>query len=713
MSGHRSIRILLPLTALLLIALVAPRSLPARVVRVVVDERTDVLGGHGWGSAGAYEKLVGRIYFEFDPYSPANQAIVDLEHAILNGEGMVEAWADFMVLQPKDPARRRGVAWVEVSNRGGKASLRYFNAATAGGTDPTSAGDFGDGLLMRQGLTIVWVGWQWDVPDREGLLRLRVSGVRGPGGAPIEGLVRSDWTVDRPRDVLPLSHRGHRTYPATDPNHPANTLTVRDGRMAPRRVVPRDQWQFLAPAEGVEAGRFTMIRIEGGFEPGKIYELVYRSRDPRLVGLGLAAVRDVLSYAKYDFRSVFPVERGIAFGVSQTGRFLRHFLYQGFNTDEEGRKVYDGMLIHTAGAGRGSFNHRFGQPSRDAHRYSAFFYPTDIFPFTSRPQDDPVSGLREGLLDLVPEEDRPFIFHTNTGYEYWGRAASLIHTTVDGASDVAPYPRERIYHLASGQHFVGRFPPPEGALMQPRTRAEGTASGVTASGEDETEVAIYRGNPLDFLVTLRALAVRLVEWVVDGRAPPPSAYPRIAEGTLVPPGAVAFPRIPGLSFPTVIHEAYRADYGPRFRSAGIVDRQPPELGPAFPSLVSQVDGLGNEVGGLRSLELRVPLATYAPWNLRWGYPEGTTHELTDFLGTFAPLPASEEERRATGDPRPSVEALYPSRDVYLRRVGVASRDLVRGGVLLEEDVGRVVERARELWELAVERREVPAGSGGR
>lgn len=647
----------------------------ADVVRVEIERREDVLGGRSFGDAGTYEKLVGRIFFAFDPDAEANRSIVDLEYAPRNGQGMVEAYAEFMVLQPKDPTRRRGVAWLEVVNRGGKASLRYFNRAR-GSLDPTTAEEYGDGLLMRQGLTVIWVGWQWDVPDREGLLRLHAPFARRADGA-IRGLARADWTLDEHRELLELSHRNHRAYPVADPGDSVNVLTVRDGREAPRRVVPRDQWSFLAPATGPEIGRYTSIRMEGGFEAGKIYELVYRARDPRVVGLGLAVIRDVASYAKYELSSLFPAQQVVAFGVSQTGRFLRHYLYQGFNSDEGGHRAIDGMLIHTAGAGRGSFNHRFGQPSRDAHRYSAFFYPTDIFPFTSRVVTDPVRGRSDGLMAHTPEEHGPRVFFTNTGYEYWGRAASLIHTTTDGSEDVGPLSTERIYHLASGQHFVGAFPPSEEARM-------GAAE-------------IYRGNPLDFLPMLRALASRLVEWVADDRPPPPSRYPSRAEGTLVEPDALAMPPIPGLTLPEVIHVAYRADYGPRFRQQGIIDKQPPDLGLAFPSLASQVDGLGNEMAGVRSVELRAPLATYLPWNLRTGAPGGED-ELTNFRGTFVPLPRTEREAEALGDPRPSVSSLYASRAAYLDQARQAAAGLATDGFLLQEDISYVVRRAGAVWD---------------
>jgi len=660
-------------------AVLCPRgNTEAEVVRVDIDRREDVMGGREWGAAGIYEKLVGRIHFAFDPSNPANAQIVDLQFAGVNADGMVTAWADFMVLQPKDPSGRRGVAWVEVSNRGGKATLRYFNRASRGSPDPSVESDFGDGLLLNQGLTLIWLGWQWDVPETEGLLRLHSPLARLPGGS-IEGLVRADWTVDEDTEVLQLGHRNHRAYSPISTDDPEQLLTARSGRLAPREVIPREHWWFL-PAEGQEGegAQLTRIVLEGGFRAGNIYELVYRAQGPRVVGLGLAAIRDVLSYAKYELDSYFPVSAGVAFGVSQTGRFLRHFLYQNFNTDEGGRMVFDGMLIHTAGAGRGSFNHRFGQPSRDAHRYSAFFYPTDLFPFTSRTQRDPVTGREEGLFSAADPEHLPLVFYTNTGYEYWGRAASLIHTSVDGRQDVQPMENERIYHLASAQHSGWRFPPDEEGLMSP----EG--------------LPVYRGNPLDLSFPLRALALRLIRWVEGDRDPPPSAFPRIGEGTLVPPSGLAFPEIPGVSPPGVIHEAYRVDYGPRWWTEGIIDRQPPELGPAFPSMVCQVDGLGNEAAGVRSWEIRAPLGTYAPWNLRWD-EAGNPEELTDFRGTYIPFSRTEEEREAQGDPRPSVEALYGTKDIYMERVRAAARELVMDGFLLPEDTGTVVEVAEGRW----------------
>jgi hypothetical protein len=396
----------------------------------------------------------------------------------------------------------------------------------------------------------------------------------------------------------------------------------------------------------------------------------------------LAALRDVMSYAKYDPEAVFPVERGVAVGVSQTGRLLRHFLYQGFNTDEQGRQAYDGVLAITAGAGRGSFNHRFAQPSRDAHRFSAFEYPTDIFPFTGRSQFDSLQWRSDGLLARQRPAHRPKTMYVNTGYEYWGRAASLIHTTPDGTEDVAPLDNERIYHIASAQHFPWRFPPPEENQL--------------TEGPD-----LYRGNPMDHSVVYRALLVRLTEWVGDGDAPPPSQYPRRADGTLTAIDNLEFPEIPTVTVPDIIHEAYRTDYGPQFRTDGVVTQQPPRLGPTYPSLVSRVDSLGNEQAGIQTVETRVPLATYMPWNLRTGATRNTD-ELTDFFGSVVPLPATPEEKQATGDPRPAATTLYSDKNAYMSQARAAADAMVEEGLLLPADRERVIDRAEETWNWVVE-----------
>ncbi len=641
----------------------------AEVVGLEITDRQVVLEGKAFGDVGAYERITGTIRFALDPADRHNQDIVDLEFAPLDHDGRVIASADLMILAPVEQGKGSGTALLEVSNRGGKAALGYFNRGGFSSL-PESADDFGDGLLMERGLTVVWVGWQFDVPQEVGRLRLTVPVAR-QGEAPLTGLVRSDWTVDEPADVLAVAHRNHIGYPVLDRAHSDNVLTSRTGRLAEREVIPRELWRFT---DG------THIALDGGFDAGLIYELVYRAADPAIVGLGLAAIRDTMSWLKNDPACPVSVERGLGVGISQTGRFLRHFLYQGFNTDEQDSQVFDGLLIHSAGAGRGSFNHRFAQPSRDGHRYSAFFYPTDLFPFSGRNQRDPTTGQRDGLASRhLADGHLPKVFYTNTGYEYWGRAASLLHTSLDGSADVEPLANERLYHLRSGQHFVSRFPPSADAQLP------------GAPG--------WRGNPLDFLWTERALLVALQDWVECGIAPPPSAYPRIDDGTLVSPGELVFPKILGLAAPTVIHEAYRVDYGEMWEE-GMVTRQPPLLGLAYQSLVSQVDEIGNELAGLPAVETLVPLATYTPWSVRTGFV-GADHELVDFYGNYLPLPRTEAERLALGDGRPSVESLYASRSEYVARVREAARSLAARRLLLAEDVSAIVQRAEAQWQLIV------------
>ena len=635
----------------------------AAVVDVQIESRTPVLQGKEFGAVGAYEKLEGIVTFALDPSLAANAKIVDLDKAPHNMEGLVYAQANFMVLQPKDATKAAGIGVLEVSNRGGKALLPYFNGATHS-NDPARPEDFGDGLLMRRGYTLMWVGWQWDVPPAAKVLQL-LAPVAKDKGATIKGWVRSNRLMDQEETMIALSHRNHFTYVAIDHDDPGVTLTERDTRDGPGTIVPRDKWWFISGTSSIEGADF--MSKEGGFVAGKIYEVVYRSQDPRVVGMGLAAVRDFMSYAKYEASSPFKVKHALAFGVSQSGRFLRHFLYQGFNKNERDRQVFDGMLIHTAGAGRGSFNHRFAQPSRDGHRFSAFNYPTDLFPFSSAAQTDPESGATAGLL---PKTHLPKIFYTNSGYEYWSRAASLIHTTIDGKKDIEPLDNERIYHLASGQHFVIPFAPQE------KLRGSDT----------------YLGNSLDYLVNLRALLPRLVDWVATGDSPPTSAYPRVSDGTLVAPTSMSFPKVKGLKAARVAHVPQRMDFGPRWNQ-GIIDQEPPQLGKPYGVLIPQVDEFGNELGGIRNVEIAAPLGTYTPWALRSGLP-GAQDELRDFYGTWLPLSKANNAQ----DSRPTVKDRYVDKNDYLEHAKRAAQSLVKAGYLLDEDTERVLARAAQTWD---------------
>ncbi|MCZ6693362.1 MAG: alpha/beta hydrolase domain-containing protein [Bacteroidetes bacterium] len=648
----------------------------AEVIRLEIKSRQPVLGEKSYGSAGGYEIIRGQIFFEFDPGNKRNYKITDIQLAPVNERGKVEANGNIIILKPIDPTKSSGITLVEVSNRGGKFSPRYFNRAGNGELNPLDLQSFGDGLLMYLGVTVVWVGWQFDIPEENDRLRLNVPVARNKDGSSITGLVRSDWVIKETTQTLSIGHRQQIGYPVSVFDDPVNILTVRDEREGQRRIIPTTEWRFARLSEGEIIDDSLHIYMESGFEAGKIYELVYRSQDPPVVGLGLGVMRDVISYAKYHDSPIFSAKYGIAAGVSQTGRFLRLFLYQGFNEDEQGRKAYDGCMIITAGAGRGSFNHRFAQPSRDAHRFSAFFYPTDLFPFTGREVKDPETEISDGLLANINPDLLPKIFYINTGYEYWGRAASLIHIDPQGKKDVDPMDNERIYHLASGQHFVERFPP-----------QISTKIGATSN---------YRGNHLDFSVNYRALLQKLIRWVSEDKSPPESAYPTIKKGNLVRIDELDLPPIPDLRKPSVIHLAYRVDYGPQWNQ-GIIDFQPPVMGEAFVPLVSQVDEYGNEIGGIRNVEIVVPLATYTPWNLRTGLP-GNQMELTDFRGTFIPFPKNEIQKQNFSDSRPAVNQLYGSKSEYLQKVKSATESLIQQGFVLERDRGYLQDKAIRYWD---------------
>jgi hypothetical protein len=653
-------------TCLLAISFVALS--PAALLRIELSERSDVLAGKSFGSAGPYERLIGKAYFALDPKNAANRIISDIDKAPRDEHGLVEFSADLYVLKPRDLSRGNRAVLFEVSNRGGKGMVSFYDRAS-GSSDPRAPEQFGDNFLLDRGFTLVWLGWQFDVAQREGLMRLYAPVARD-GDKPITGLVRSELVLDRRQTSYSLADRDHIPYPALNPDDPKLTLTVRDWREGPRRTVPRSDWRIEDR---------TRIVMPAGFEPGKIYEVVYTAQDPVLVGLGPTAVRDLISFLKYgDAETVLGdskdhIQRAYGFGISQSGRFLRTFLHDGFNRDEHDRRVFDGVLCHVSGAALGSFNFRFAQPSRDAHPFYNTFYPTDIFPFTDVDQTDPETGLTDGILDhAVKDHVVPKIFYTDTSYEYWGRSASLIHTSIDGQKD-APLPdTTRMYFLTGGQHGPAPFPPPQNH-----------AQNLT--------------NPNDFRWAMRALLVAMDRWVRDGAEPPPSLYPRIAQDTLVPLGAVQFPKIPGVSLPVHIQKAYRVDYGPEFRTARIVTVEPPKVGSAFPILLPQVDRDGNETSGLRMPEVEVPLATYAGWNLR--SPQiGAPGEMLSMQGSFIPFFRTKAERELRHDSRPSLEERYSGRAQYLEKVEAAARGLASHGYLLEADVPDVVEHSATEWD---------------
>jgi len=652
----------------------------AEVVRIEVTSRADLASGKSFGLAGPFEKIAGMIYFEVSPANPVNRIIADIDLAPRNADGKVEFHSNFFLIKPKDVTRGNGTVLYEVSNRGGKGMLGYFNNAT-GSRDPQTEDEMGDGFLLRNGFTLLWLGWQFDPPIRDGQMRVHPP-TATDNGNPITGLVRSEVVVSERAYDHSLADRNHIAYVVANPDDPANVMTVRDVVGGARRVIPRSQWRFARQEDdGTIVSDRTHVYLDGGFEPHKLYDIVYNAQDPPLVGLGPAAVRDMISQLKYEATPELAVpagtiDRAIAWGVSQSGRFLRTFMYYGFNEDEASRKAFDGVLSHVAGGGRGSFNHRFAQPSRDGHPFLNKLYPSDIFPFTDVIQSDPETDIRDGLLAGVQPAHIPKVFYTNSSYEYWGRAASLVHTTIDGSTDAPLLDTTRIYTFAGGQHGPGRFPPRQ------------------TSGQQLS-------NPNDYSWFLRSLLLAMDRWITDGTPPPANNYPRIANNDLVLPKDLRFPDLPGVGQPAEPHKAYRVVYGPEFRTRGIVAVEPPEVISEFPIMVPQVDADGNETSGLMMPEVAVPLATYTGWNLF--RPEaGPENVLSSMQGSYIPFPRTATDRQRTGDPRRSLEERYGSRNEYLGRVSAAALALVDDGYLLAEDLSPILAQAGRHWDYLME-----------
>jgi hypothetical protein len=658
---------------LLLLAVAAVTPLQARVLRVDIASRTDVLNGKQFGDVGAYERITGRVYFAIPIANAHNQRIVDLGNAVNLKNGEVEFSSDFVAVRPKDALKGNGSMLLEVPNRGRARILSLVD-----GGDQDLASDAGDAWLLRNGFTIVSLGWQWDA-DGPDALRFFAPVAKDDGNT-ITGLLRGDLMPSNAMPEIPLGHLilgsiGGTEYAVSAPDDPRNVLTVRDSRNGPRTLIPRAQWQFAHTVDGKLTPSNRHIHLDAGFLPGKIYEYVYVVADPVVAGGGFAAIRDFASYAKHTPDAITPAARVYGEGISQNGRFLRDFLYQGFNADEEGRIALDGVLAHVAGAGRGSFNLRFAQPSRDAQPTSSVFFPTDIFPFTDLPETDPMTGESGGLLDRAASEKVvPRIFLSNTSYEYWGRAAALIHISADGKRDVPVSDNVRIYHFTGLQHFPGPFPP---------ERGKGDLLGQQPQ------------SPLPIKYFWRSMIANMDAWVRSNTLPPASSYPRIADGTLVPLREYALPAIPGVNRPQEANEARRMDFGPNWRG-GILTTQPPKIGGPFPVLVPQVDADGNERDGVRLPEITVPLATYASWNLR-DPSVGAPDQRVAFEVSYLPFLKTAAEREKTDDPRPSIAERYSSRDFYLSHYKDAIDELVKQRWVLPEDREPLLHRGEQEW----------------
>ena len=626
--------------ALLLLAQVAS----AEVVRIDVRGRDDF---------GTHERVVARVHYAVDPKLSVNQRIADIAFAPKNAAGRVEFAGDLLLFLPKRAGSARGTVFLEVVNRGRDQSLGLMSDARQRDLAPENW-NLGDRFLLEQGFTVAFLGWQFDVQPGSGLALTVPS-------APVSGLVRaSAVTVSRsgPGGTIGL------TYCAADPSQPDALLTFRSAIDGAAAVLPRDSWEFSPDG--------CAVRRPAGFDAG-LNEVIYRATGSPVAGLGLAAVRDFASYLKHGGaistlrEHPASMRRVIAFGYSQSGRFLREFVRDGFNQDEHGRTAVDGMMIASAGAGGGSFNHRFASPGQAGNSVLSIFRPVDLPPFT----DDGLLA-RAAAASVIPR-----IFYTFSSTEYWARAGSLTHTNENGMADSPLAPTSRLYFLTGTPHASGGLPPSPQQTLHPLNFA-------------------------DQRWVLRALLDGLDKWLSAGTEPPPSRYPTIARGQLVPREAVHFPKIPSLPFASYMPGVWRMDYGAEYAATKVITREPPSLGAPYTVLVPQVNADGNDEGGVALPEVAVPLGTHTGWNISTFQLSGLRY-LAGLVGSFRPFARTKAERQQSGDSRPSIEERYANRQDYVQRVRRAAADLVRERFVLQADVEELVQQAEQTWTVIVGR----------
>ena len=613
---------------------------PAQITRIdlpVVE--SPALGGESFGEAGRYERLRGLVTGEVDPEDPRHRHIVNLDRAPRNGRGRVEYRTTVEIYRPVDMSRWNGAIYHTVPNRGG-----------AGAAEPA---------LLERGFALVRVGWQGDIAPTGTNIVARLPVATGADGAPLTGPALEEMIFD---DDAPRS-RYRLTYPTASRDSAGGMLSVRTSQTAKRQAPPDLAWTWVGDTE-IEVTR------PAGFDGGAIYEFIYQAKDPIVLGLGFAAVRDAISFLRHEAAdaagtpnplAVTGLPRtAISIGISQSGRMLRDFLYQGFNEDVAGRIVFDGIHPNIAGSRKTFTNYPFGQPGRWQKQHEDHVYPGDQFPFTYTTLTDPVSGRTDGLQERCAASGTcPRIIHSDSEAELWQARASLVVTDPEGGPIELP-DNVRVYLLAGTQHGGG----------------PGVHTGTPSAG-----LCQNLSNPLALGQIRLALSLALYDWVARGAAPPKSRFPTSGDG-LVPAAAVDFPAVPGVTW-TGSHNPLRlADH----RSL------PPMRGDAYTVLVGRTDADGNMMDGVRHPNLVAPIGTFTGWNLRrTGFAEGAQCR---GAGSFIPFAATRADRRSSGDPRLSLEERYPDHASYVRAVRGAAKALVRDRLLLRRDADEIVALAR-------------------
>ena len=646
-------------------------------IRIEFTSKTPFAGGVSFGNTGPYERLLGMASFAIDPNERDLPFVVDLDLAPRNAEGLVEFKAVLDIVKPVDLSRGNRRLLFDFSNRGNRGAFTRLN--DGGGSDLSKESYAGNGFLNRLGYTVVWCGWQGDLVYTGNNLVAFVPEAR-QNSQPLRGKVRQEFIVDR-RGVLSMPVSGAaniQCYPVLDRANA--TLTVREKEADPRVPMPGSEWE-LAKAKDTDgkvelAPSNTDLYVKGGFKPGWIYELIYDTEGSRVMGLGFLGLRDLVSFlrnGKADANGVLNplagfVDKAYGYGASLAGRVVREYVYEGWNRDAEGRKIFDAVLTHT-GVGRLFFNMRFAQIGRYPRQHEEHSWPSERYPFTFTPVPDPFSGKLDSVLKR-PDTD-PLVIHSHTAGEYWERHGSMTHTDSRDGSDVEIPANVRMYALAGAPHaaiaadnprWIGQLPP----------------------------------NNISPQPFLRACFALMDRWATTGEPPPPSRVPKRSDGTLVSPekALARFPQIRGVNLPATPSRLPYWNYGPDFER-GIMSVFPPEAMPGkdYPIQVPQVDADGNDMGGVRYPDMQVPLGTYLGWALRKaGFAEGELLSTNGCIITFARTKA---EREANGDPRLSIEERYASHAAYVEAVSRAVDGLVKEGLMLPEDGERYIEAARK------------------
>ena len=678
----------------LLGALAAPPA-DARVVRIEVERTTPYAGGKEFGDAGRFERLDGTVYMEVDPDDPLNAVIVNLDRAPRNDRGLVEFSAPFFIIRPVDMARGNRKLLYGINNRGNAIELGFHAfPPLPPGADPGSD----DGLFFRLGYTLVDAGWAGDILTTATRLGANLPVAVQADGSPIVSRIRIEYSSDLPQQMaggaglytVPLKGNARFvSYEAADTDTAHSTLTVRDEIDGQRRPIPADGWAFGTCPSGAEslAPSTTDLCLFDGFDPDKVYELIYPAKNPWVMGLGYAVTRDVASFLRYETADdagtpnplaasadATGIRRAYGLGISSTGMYLRDWLYLGFNEDEAHRQVFDAVRIHIPGTHRLFANVEFADPNIYSRQdrtpdFTSHSYP----PLTYAVTTDPVTNIRDGILKR-PATD-PLVFHVDTSNEFWQMKASLnVH---DGRGDPVPIPDNvRLYLLASHPH--------------------GGAAGVGAMPTGRGACAYVTNTYRSAAPAMRALLVALDDWADRGVEPPTSAYPDVRRGTLATVDEVArtFPAIPGVAFPTRANGLDALGFGPTFGSGG--GRQtvlPPTRGGSYRVLVPTTDRDGHAVAGIHTVDIAAPVGTNTGWNLLAPGPRG--RDLCSLTGSFFPFARTRAERLANGDSRLSLEERYGDHAGFVAAVRRAADESVAGRLLLSEDAEVLVGMAEE------------------